>query len=112
MKEIIKVYVKKAGKKAELKEIKNDLGTLQRLVGGYIETVTLGDAVVICNEEGRLHGLPTNCVVITKHGVTMPFVGTIVIADIDSGDFTDCTATATTGGLANERLYLTWGNAN
>lgn len=108
----MKVYVKKAGKKAELKEIENDLKTLQKIVGGYIETVTLGDAVVICNEEGRLHGLPTNCVVITKHGVTQPFVGTIVIASAKDDDLADCTATATTGGLANERLYLTWGNAN
>lgn len=32
--------------------IPNDLRTLQQLVGGYIETVTIAtDAVVICNEE-------------------------------------------------------------
>lgn len=36
------------------------LSNLQRIVGGYIETVTFPDlgVVVICNEEGRLLGLP------------------------------------------------------
>lgn len=36
------------------------LSNLQRIVGGYIETVTFPElgVVVICNEEGRLLGLP------------------------------------------------------
>lgn len=36
------------------------LNNLQRIVGGYIETVTFPElgVVVICNEEGRLLGLP------------------------------------------------------
>ena len=51
------------------------LKVMQSLVGGYIETVTLADDVVIlCDEEGRLKDLPDNCEI----GGVM-FVGTILI---------------------------------
>lgn len=45
------------------KQIKahNSLLELQRLIGGYIEVVTLpgcGGAIAICDEEGKLKGLP------------------------------------------------------
>lgn len=41
MAEKIKVIIKEPGKAPEIKTITNDLGTLQSIVGGYIETVTL-----------------------------------------------------------------------
>ena len=52
------------------------LSNLQRIVGGYIETVTFPDlgGVVICNEEGRLLGLPYCC---TIRGVD--FVGCVAV---------------------------------
>ena len=66
--------------------VPNDLHTLQELVGGYIETVTVAeDVCVICNEEGRLHGLDFNCV---YDGVG--FVGTILLVGVDGEEFTDC----------------------
>lgn len=41
--------------------ISDKLETMQRTVGGYIETVTFsGGVVVVCNEEGKLRGLPKN----------------------------------------------------
>lgn len=81
MKETIRVWVKEPGKAPERRGIPNELKALQEAVGGYIETVTLGpDLVVICNEEGRLIGLPFNCRVFN-----MPFYGPIVIAGIDAG---------------------------
>ncbi len=61
------------------------LPNLQRIVGGYIETVTFGDYVVICNEEGRLLNMPYNC---TINGFS--FVGDIAIVGIDGDDFGDC----------------------
>lgn len=70
--------------------ISNTLENLQKLVGGYIETVTLstgfGNLVVICNEEGRLEGLPHNC----KIG-PFDFVGDIIItgADLETGEMVD-----------------------
>lgn len=42
--------------------VPNKLETLQKLVGGYIETVTMTmDSCLIVNEEGRILGLPHNC---------------------------------------------------
>lgn len=41
--------------------IKNELKALQETVGGYIETLTLAEGVVlICNEEGKLLKLEPN----------------------------------------------------
>ncbi len=41
--------------------ITNSLSAMQAAVGGYIEAVTLSaDCVIICDEEGRLKGLPNN----------------------------------------------------
>ncbi|WP_302645006.1 DUF3846 domain-containing protein [Dysosmobacter sp.] len=58
---------------------------MQAAVGGYIETVTFAsDAVVICNEEGRLQGLPHNC---TFLGVD--FVGPILIVGRTGDELTD-----------------------
>ena len=70
----IKVYIKEPGKSPELKSIDNTLEALQQTVGGYIETVTLADnSVIICNEEGRLRGLPFNCLI-----WGCDFLGTII----------------------------------
>lgn len=42
--------------------VPNKLETLQELVGGHIETVTMTmDSCIIVNEEGRILGLPHNC---------------------------------------------------
>ena len=82
----MKVLVKEPGKKWHTEEIENTLESLQGIVGGYIETVTMGNGVVmICNEEGRNIGLPYNC---TVGGVS--FCGTVAIAGTDEEDFADC----------------------
>lgn len=61
----------------------NDLKAFQEAVGGYIETVTVAtDLVIICNEEGRLKGLPHNT---TVFGVD--FVGTVIVAGIKGEEF-------------------------
>lgn len=84
----MEVIIKKPGSPAYLEDIPNTLEELQRIVGGYIETVTLAtDAVIICNEEGRLRDLPYNC---ELFGV--PFVGTIIIAGVSADEFTDVPA--------------------
>lgn len=79
----MKVIVKQPGKEPEVAEIENTLPALQRAVGGYIETVTLAtDCCIICNEEGRLEGLPYN---LTFCGVS--FVGPILVVGIDGDEF-------------------------
>ena len=62
------------------------LGNLQRIVGGNIETVTFPDlgVVVICNEEGRLLGLPYCC---TIRGVA--FCGSVAVFRPDGEDLAD-----------------------
>lgn len=81
----MKVIYKAPGCAPEPRDIPNTLEELQATVGGYIETVTIAsDAVIICNEEGRLQGLPHNCRIF---GVD--FVGPILIVGRDDEDFTD-----------------------
>ena len=65
--------------------VSNSLENLQRSVGGYIATVRLAtDCCVICNEEGRLLGLPYNC---TIAGVD--FVGDILLVGVKGEEFAD-----------------------
>ena len=84
----IKVIIKRPGEAAFEARIENDLPTLQRWVGGYIETYTLATpptVVVICNEEGRLLGMTPNC---RLNGET--FVGTILLVGAKDTEFADC----------------------
>lgn len=88
MKKKIKVLVKEPGKKPRHIYISNTLENLQSHVGGYIETVTIAeDMVIICNEEGRLKGLPYNCRVLN-----IDFCGTIIFCGIDGENFSDLPA--------------------
>ncbi len=81
----IKVLIKEVGKKPRCVNISCSLKNLQKTVGGDIETVTIAeDFVVICNEEGRLLGLPHNCNI-----VGVDFVGTIILCGIDGDNFGD-----------------------
>ena len=86
----MKVIYKVPGCAPEPRDISNTLEELQSAVGGYIETFSFAtDAVVICNEDGRLQGLPHNC---TFLGVD--FVGPILIVGRDGEEFADLTPDA------------------
>ena len=81
----MKAIRKKPGCAPEIIEVENTLKALQAEVGGYIETVTIAsDAVIICNEEGRILGLPYNC---RFFGVD--FVGTVLIVGTKGEEFCD-----------------------
>lgn len=85
MKEQIKVIVKAPGRTAEPRIIPNTLEELQGIVGGYIEVVRFAsDCVIICNEEGKLYGLPHNIFLMGEN-----FVGAIIIAGTSGEDFDD-----------------------
>lgn len=57
----IKVIMCPADRKPYVTWISDTLENMQKIVGGYIETFALAEnAVIICNEEGRLMGLPEN----------------------------------------------------
>ena len=56
-----KVIICPAEREPYAANVSDSLEALQKIVGGYIKTVTVfTDAVVICNEEGRILGLPEN----------------------------------------------------
>lgn len=81
----MKAIRKRPGEAPEIIKIENTLAVLQAEVGGYIEAVTVSkDAAVICNEEGRILGLPHNCCFC---GVR--FVGMILIVGTDGEEFCD-----------------------
>lgn len=87
MEKKIRVLVKEPGKAAELREIPNTLEALQGIVGGYIETVWLRDnCVLVCNEEGKLQGLPVNFRIFGD-----VIVGTALFAGVSGEEFCSLT---------------------
>ena len=81
----MKVIYKAPERDPEIRDIPNTLEELKAAVGGYIETVTVAsDARIICNEEGRLQGLPYNC-----HICGVSFVGPVLIVGTSGEEFTD-----------------------
>lgn len=82
--ETINVLKVEPGKVPERIDLPNTLEAMQQLVGGYIESVWLGDGVcLICNEEGKLSNLEPN----RRVGNDI-IAGTFFLAgDDESGDF-------------------------
>jgi len=87
--------------------ISTSLKNLQKIVGGPIETVTIGgSSVIICNEEGKLRNLECNFI-IDYHGiVTDIIVGEAIIIGVDGDDFCDLPMSFATW----KRLLEDWGN--
>jgi hypothetical protein len=58
----ISVIICEVGKPAYTKYVKNTLEDMQKIVGGYIETVSIGykDYIFVVNEEGLLNELKPN----------------------------------------------------
>lgn len=70
-------------------EIENTLEALQAVVDGHIETIGIvpGEAVMIVNEEGRLHQLPPNIIASAIAGIKI--VGPAIVVGVDGDEFTD-----------------------
>lgn len=84
----MKAIRKKPGCAPELVGVENTLKALQQEVGGYIEVITLPyGAALICNEEGRILGLPDNGRVC---GVDV--VGTVLIVGVNGPELCDVPA--------------------
>ena len=57
----IKVLKIEPGQAPQVKEIQNDLASLQAEVGGLIECISFPNGcVAVCNEEGKINGMPPN----------------------------------------------------
>ena len=82
----MRAVAKRPGEPGKVITIDNDLKALQDYVGGYIETIRVfEDALIICNEEGRLLGLPFN---LSLCG--MVFFGPVLFVGVEGEEFTDC----------------------
>lgn len=58
----MKVVLLEPGKQAKIADIGTSLESMQRTVGGYIEAVYPfeEEVCIVCNEEGKIYGLPLN----------------------------------------------------
>lgn len=90
----MKVLVIEPGKQPIAKEIGNTLKDMQRMVGGYIQAYYpwMDEVAIICNDEGKIMGLPFNRPIFGEHGELVDIIaGTFFLcgAPMDSGKFTD-----------------------
>ena len=92
----MKVLVIQPEQEPEVREINGDLSSLQAVVGGLIEAVYPFDEPValICNEEGKISGLPWNrCLRDAEGDILDILAGTFFLcgAPPDSEDFVSLT---------------------
>lgn len=89
MKDYINILIKKPGLPPHFATVRNELPYLQAVVGGYIECFRITtDCVIICNEEGKLMGLPYNCTLVGEQ-----LAGPIVFVGVDGEEFDSCPLT-------------------
>lgn len=92
--ETINILVVEPGKKPYPKEIHSDLDSLQKEVGGYIEVVYPFDEPVgvVCNEEGKLNGLPLNRALRDENGDVYDVLsGNFLVVGLGEEDFCSLT---------------------
>ena len=88
--ETMKVLVVEPEKEPYVKEISSGLSSLQKEVGGFIEAIyPFEDPVaIICNEEGKLEGLPLNRALRDEDGHVYDIIaGTFLIAGLSEDNF-------------------------
>jgi len=73
--------------------VSDSLENLQKTVGGYIETASLDNGLVlICNEEGRVRDMPYNFTLRRIRGVVTvqnAIFGTVIACGADGDEFSD-----------------------
>lgn len=92
--ETINILVVEPGKKPYPKEIRSGLESLQKEVGGYIEVVYPFDEPVgiVCNEEGKLNGLPLNRALRDEGGNVYDILsGNFLVVGLGEEDFCSLT---------------------
>lgn len=88
--EKIKVLMVEPEKAPREAEIENSLESLQGVVGGYIEAVYPFDdpVAIVCNEEGKLIGLPLNRALYGENGSMHDIVaGTFIVCGLSEENF-------------------------
>ena len=90
--ETINVIYVEPGKEARTIEMKDELSEMQNLVGGLIEEYMPfeDDVALICNEEGKMNGMPLNRAVYGENGQIMDIIAGpffIAYAPVESEKF-------------------------
>lgn len=86
----IKVLIVEHGKAPYAEEISSELATLQQKVGGLIQALYPFDdpVAVICNDEGKLLGLPWNRPLFDENGDIYDIItGTFLVVGLTEDDF-------------------------
>ena len=93
-KDQLTVLIVEPGKPAYVKTIDHTLESLQTEVGGFIEPVYCFEdpVVILCNEEGKLKGLPRNRGLFDADGNLYDILqGTFLVIGVDESDFISLT---------------------
>jgi hypothetical protein len=86
------VLVVEPMKKPYIKDIDSGLHSLQKEVGGYIEAIYPYEDLVglVCNEEGKMEGLPLNRAIYSKSGEMFDIIaGTFLIVGLSEDNFSE-----------------------
>lgn len=86
----IQVVLCEPGKKARVTTIKNDLASLQKMTGGYIEVVyPFEDPVaIVCNEEGKINDCELNRSLKDENGKVYDIIaGPFLVVGLSEDDF-------------------------
>ena len=84
----MKVLIVEPEKAPYAAEIPTGLESLQKQVGGLIQALYLADAALICNDEGKLIGLPWNRPLFDEEGKLYDIIaGTFLVAGLKEDDF-------------------------
>ena len=90
----IKVLVVEPMKPCRVAEIPDKLEVMQAIVGGYIQEVApfAEPVVIVCNEEGKLQGLPYNRPLVDRNGLPYDILcGNFFIAGVQGEHFVSLT---------------------
>lgn len=88
----MKVIVIRPYQQPKVEEIDNTLKAMQETVSGYIEAIYPweDEIALICNEEGKINGLPLNRILTNEDGAIVDYIaGTFFIcgAPMESENF-------------------------
>lgn len=89
----MKVVIVKPYERAKICEIEGTLSSMQKLVGGRIEAVYyFRDAVLVCNDEGKINNMPFNRMIFDDEGNLIDIIaGPFFICGQGDEDFTSLT---------------------
>ena len=103
----MKVLKYAVNKEPELINIENGLEAMQYEVDGYIETVTFPsvNAVLVCNEEGKVKNYPMNAIVTNGDMVFHTIHGDFFICSFEDDAFSDVTVEAALWAIKHIEQY-------